>query len=294
MKGSMFKLILPAVLLAAVIFIATNKFICSPSGLAPEFKEIEKSKIVKFNSDSIRIDITAIAENRNNFKIEIENLNVTVMQDNLSLGKANRNEKWQIEAEDTGEIQIHSALDTKKILEIISDEPDSLHLKLVGGADADLGLITLPVDIDINFTVPLKEQLAKTIREDTENDKIITISSARFKNLNLGASTVEIGFQIQNPYGIEFSLEGYPSTLFVRDKALGDGNINEKIVIGKKGEVSEGKITYNLSNTKTLTSLFGSFFSGKLEYETKGNLILNILGYDIKIPYTKKGVLAKL
>jgi LEA14-like dessication related protein len=277
-----------------VIFIATNKFICSPSGLAPKFKEIKKSKIVKFNSDSIWIEITANAENRNNFKIEIENLNVNVMQENLSLGNANRNEKWQIEAKETGEIQIHTALDTKKILKIISDEPDSLQLKLIGTADADLGLITLPVNIDIDFTIPVKEQLAKTIQEDTENDKIIKISSAGLKNLNLGGSTVEIGFQIQNPYGIEFSVEGYPSTLFVGNKNLGEGDINEEIVVRKKGEVSKGKITYNLSNTKTLTSLFGSFFSGKLEYETKGNLILNILGYDIKISYTKKGVLAKL
>lgn len=290
----MFKLILPTILLVVVIFIATNKFICSPSGLAPKFKEIKKSKIVKFNSDSIWIEITATAENRNNFKIEIENLNVNVMQENLSLGNANRNEKWQIEAKETGEIQIHTALDTKKILKIISDEPDSLQLKLVGTADADLGLITLPVNIDIDFTIPVKEQLAKTIQEDTENDKIIKISSAGLKNLNLGGSTVEIGFQIQNPYGIEFSVEGYPSTLFVGNKNLGEGDINEEIVVRKKGEVSKGKITYNLSNTKTLTSLFGSFFSGKLEYETKGNLILNILGYDIKIPYTKKGVLAKL
>ena len=290
----MFKLILPTILLVFVIFIATNKFICSPSGLAPKFKEIKKSKIVKFNSDSIWIEITATAENRNNFKIEIENLNVNVMQENLSLGNANRNEKWQIEAKETGEIQIHTALDTKKILKIISDEPDSLQLKLVGTADADLGLITLPVNIDIDFTIPVKEQLAKTIQEDTENDKIIKISSAGLKNLNLGGSTVEIGFQIQNPYGIEFSVEGYPSTLFVGNKNLGEGDINEEIVVRKKGEVSKGKITYNLSNTKTLTSLFGSFFSGKLEYETKGNLILNILGYDIKISYTKKGVLAKL
>jgi len=290
----MIKIILPAVLLVAVIFIATNRFICSASGLAPEFKEITKSKIVDFNSDSLWINITAIAENKNNFKIEIANMHAYVLQNENSLGKADRNEKWEIEASDKGEIQIHTVLDTKKILKIISNEPDSLHLKLVGGADADLGLITLPVDIEINFSVPVKQQLSRTVQEDTENDKIIKIKSAGLKNLNLGGSVVEIGFEIQNPYGIEFSVESYPSTLFIDGKKLGEGNVSDRITVKKKGEVSEGKITYKLSNTKTLRSLFGSFISGKLEYETKGNLILKILGYDIKIPYTKKGVLAKL
>lgn len=290
----MFKLILPAVLFVVIIFIATNRFICSHSGLAPQFKEITKSKIVDFNSDSLWININAIAENENSFKIEIENMHAYILQDEISLGKANRNEKWEIEADDTGEIQIHTVLDTKKILKIISDEPDSLHLKLVGGADADLGLITMPVDIDINFSVPVKEQLSRTVQEDTDNDKIIKIKSAGLKNLNLGGSIVEIGFEIQNPYGIKFSVESYASTLFIDGKELGEGNISKRIEVKKKGEMSEGKITYKLSNTKTLRSLFGSFFSGKLEYVTKGNLIIKILGYDIKIPYTKKGVLAIL
>jgi len=290
----MFKFLLPAFLVAIIIFLVINNFICSPGGLAPEFKEIKKSKIVDFNSDSIKINITAVAENKNDIKIEVENLNVTVMHGNTALGFAERKEKWEIEASDIGEIQLSSSLDTKKILKIISDEPDSIDLTLVGNAEADLGLITLPVDIDIEFSIDVKEQLARTIKNDTDDDKIIKISSAGFKNLKLGGSAVEVGLEIQNPYGIEFTVEGYPSKLFIGGSELGEGDVSEKIIVKQKGEVSEGKITYNISNTKTLTSLFGSFFSGKLEYETKGHLILNILGYNIKIPYSKKGVLAKL
>jgi len=290
----MFKFLLPAALVAIVLLLAINNFSCSPGGLAPEFKEIKKSKIVEFNSDSIRINITAVAQNKNDFKIEVENLNVVVLHGNNSLGFANRKEKWEIEPSDTGEIQLSSALDTKKILKIISDDPDSLDLNLVGSAEADIGLITLPVDIDIEFSINVKEQLSRTIKDDTENDKIIKILSAGFKNLKLNGSAVEIGFEIHNPYGIEFSVEGYPSKLFIGSRELGDGDVSEEIMVKQKGEVSEGKIIYNISNTKTLTSLFGSFFSRKLEYETKGNLIVNILGYHINIPYSKKGVLAKL
>ena len=294
MKGRMFKFLLPAVLTAIIIFLAINNFICSAGGLAPEFKEIKKSKIVEFNSDSIRINITAVALNKNDFKIDVENLNVSVLYRNNSLGFANRKEKWEIEASDTGEIELTSSLDTKKILKIISDEPDSLDLNLVGSAEADLGLITLPVDIDIAFSINVKEQLSKTIKDDTGNDKIIKILSAGFKKIKLGGSVVEIGFEMHNPYGIEFSVEGYPSRLFIGGSELGEGDVSEEIMVKQKGEVSEGKITYNISNTKTLTSLFGSFFSRKLEYETNGNLIVNILGYHINIPYSKKGVLAKL
>lgn len=293
-ESRMLKLILPAALVAVVVFLAINNFICSPAGLAPEFKEIKSCKIEDFKADSIKINIIAAAENKNDIKIEVENLNVTVMHGNTALGFAERKEKWEIEASDIGEIELSSSLDTKKILQIISEDPDSLDLTLVGNADADLGLITLPVDIDIEFSIDVKEQLARTIKNDTDNDKIIKISSAGFKNLKLGGSVVEVSLEIHNPYGIEFTVEGYPSKLFMSGSELGEGDVSEEIIVKQKGEVSEGKITYNISNTQTLASLFGSFFSRKLEYETKGNLLLNILGYNIKVPYSKKGVLAKL
>ena len=294
MKGKLIKLLIPVIVVGILLFLITNNFICTPSGLAPEFKEIKETEILKFNSDSLWVSIIILAENKNNFKIDIENLIVNIIHQNDTLGFAERKEKWIIKSLETGDVKFNTVLGTEKMLEIISSDEDSLQLKLQGSAYANLGLITLPVDVDLSFIIAVKDQIAKSIKQDTESDKIITIVSAGLKSMGFGESIVEIDFKINNPYGIEFSVINYPSKISINGKEAGTGNVDDVIMVNSKGNESKGKIRYTLSNSKTLASLFGSLFSGNLEYETEGNLLINIMGFNIQFPYSMKGVLVKI
>ena len=294
MKG---KLIKPLILIIAVgilLFLITNNFICTPSGLAPEFKEIKETEILEFNSDSLRVSIIVLVENKNDFEIDIENLIVNIIHQNDTIGFAERKEKWIIQSHETGDVQFNAVLGTEKMLEIISLDKDSLQLVLRGRADANLELFTLPVDVDLSFIIAVKDQIAKSIKQDTESDKIITVVSAGFESMGFGESIVEIDFKIDNPYGIEFSVINYPSKISINGKEAGTGNVDDVIIVNSKGNQSKGKIRYTLSNSKTLASLFGSLFSGKLEYETEGSLLINIMGFNIQFPYRMKGNLVKL
>ncbi len=140
----------------------------------------------------------------------------------------------------------------------------------------------------------MKDQIAKSIKQDTERDKIFTVVSAGLKSMGFGESIVEIDFKIDNPYGIEFSVINYPSKIYINGKEAGTGNVDDVIMVNSKGNESKGKIRYTLSNSRTLTSLFGSLFSGKLEYETEGNLLISIMGFSIQFQYSMKGVLVKI
>ncbi len=294
MKRRLIKIFTPIVVIGIILFLITNNFICTPSGLAPEFKKIKETEILKFNSDSLWVSIVVLAENKNDFEIDIENLAVNIIHQYDTLGFAERKEKWIIKSHETGDVQFNAVLGTKKMLEIISYDKDSLHLNLIGSADANLGLIILPVDVDLSFVIAVKDQIAKSIKQDTESDKIITIISAGLKSKSFGESIVEIDFKIDNPYGIEFSVINYPSKISINRKEAGTGNVDDVIMVNRKGNESKGKIRYTLSNSKTLISLFGSLFSGKLEYETEGNLLINIMGFNIEFPYSMKGALIKI
>ncbi len=146
----------------------------------------------------------------------------------------------------------------------------------------------------IEDIIKIMTEIAKSIRQDTESDKIITIISAGLKSKSFGESIVEIDFKIDNPYGIEFTVINYPSKISINGKEAGNGNVDDVIMVNSKGNESKGKIRYTLSNSKTLISLFGSLFSGKLEYETEGKLLINIMGFNIEFPYSMKGVLIKI
>lgn len=294
MKGKLIKLLISVIIVGILFLLVTNNFICTPSGLAPEFKEIKDTEILKFNSDSLWVSIVASAENRNDFEIDIENLIVNLIHQNDTIGFAERKEKWIIKSLETGDMKFNAVLGTERMLEIISSDEDSLKLNLIGSADANLGLITLPVDIDLSFTIPVKEQIGKSIKEDTESDKIITIVSAGLKGKSLGESKVEIDFNIDNPYGIEFSVINYPSKISINGSEAGTGDVDDVIMVNSRGNKSKGKISYTLSNSRTFSSLFGSLLSGKLEYETAGILLIDIMGFNIQFPYRMKGVLVRI
>jgi len=294
MKGKLIKLLISVIIVGILFFLVTNNFICTPSGIAPEFKEIKKTEILKFNSDSLWVSIVALAENKNDFEIDIENLIVNLIHQNDTIGFAERKEKWIIESLETGDVKFDAVLGTEKMLKIISSDEDSLKLNLKGSAEANLGFIALPVDVDLSFIIAVKEQIGKSIKQDTDSDKIITIVSAGLRGKSLGESTVEIDFSIDNPYGIEFSVINYPSKISINGNEAGTGDVDDVIMVNSKGNKSKGKISYTLSNSRTISSLFGSLLSGKLEYETEGNLLINIMGFNIQFPYSMKGVLVKI
>jgi hypothetical protein len=294
MKGNLIKLLISIILVGMLFFLVTNNFICTPSGLAPEFKEIKETEILKFNSDSLWVSIVVLAENKNDFEIDIENLVANLIHHNDTIGFAERKEKWIIKSLETGDVQFNAVLGTEKMLEIISLDEDSLQLKLKGSAEANLGFIALPVDVDLSFIIAVKDQIGKSIKQDTESDKLITVVSAGLKGKSLGESTVEIDFNIDNPYGIEFSVINYPSKISINGSEAGTGDVDDVIMVNSKGNKSKGKIRYTLSNSRTISSLFGSLFSGKLEYETAGILLIDIMGFNIQFPYSMKGVLVKI
>jgi len=153
MKGKLIKLLILVTVIGILLFLITNNFICTPSGLAPEFKEIKETEIIKFNSDSLWVSIVISAENKNNFEIDIENLNVNIIHQNDTIGFAEKKENWIIKPLETGDVQFNAVLGTEKMLELISSDEDSLQLNLKGSADADLGLIILPVDVDLSFII---------------------------------------------------------------------------------------------------------------------------------------------
>jgi hypothetical protein len=145
---------------------------------------------------------------------------------------------------------------------------------MLGTANADLGLFTIPVDIDLEYSFNAKENISQLVEKDVQIEKLIKLKGGRIKSLGTSESVVEVEFKVQNPYGVDFTVEGYPSKIFINDKEAGS--------------------VYKLNNVKTITSLFGSIFSRKLIYKTTGTLLIEILGYKIQFPYSFNGELIKI
>jgi LEA14-like dessication related protein len=286
--------ILFLIISSAILFLAVNTFLCSPEGIAPEIIEVTDIKILKLNSDSLELDISLLTLNKNNSDIGIENIYLNLVFEKDTIGTAFRKEKIELKSLDTSTVNFIANLSTLKAIEIASNKKDTIDLNMKGKVASDLGLITMPVEVDLNHKFDLRKALTETIEKDTKNNKLIKVQSAKLNSLSLGKSTVEVEFKLTNPYGIDILLKNYPSQIFINENKSGEGNISSEIKLQKENAAAVGSVIYELSNTNTISSLFGSILKRKLEYRTSGVIKIEISGYDIQFPFNFKGELVKI
>jgi LEA14-like dessication related protein len=293
MKKRMIKFLILLVS-AAVLFLAVNTFLCSPKGVAPEIIDVTDIRILKLNPDSLQLDISLLALNKNNSDVEIDNVYLNLLIDKDTIGNAFRNEKIKMKNFDTSTVNFFANLNTLKAIETASKRKDSLEIKMKGEVTANLGLITMPVEVDLSHKFDLQKELTKTIENDTKNNELLKVQSAKLNSFSLGKSTVEVEFKLTNPYGIDIILKDYQSKIFIDENESGEGNISSEINLQKENAAADGSVIYELSNVKTITSLFGSILKRKLEYRTTGIIKLEALGYNIQFPFNFKGELVKI
>lgn len=293
MKRRMLKISLSAAI-AIILILLVSRFWCSTSGIPPELVSVEKIEIEQFNADSINLNVFVTVFNKNNFKIDVSNLYANILHNQDTIGTAKKNEMVQLNALDTAEVNFYAVLNTQKFIKSVSDKSDSLNLRMLGTANADLGLFSVPVDIDLEYSFNVKENISKLVERDVQVEHLIKLEGGKLKSLGTSESVVEVEFKIQNPYGVDFEVGGYPSKIFINDKEAGSGNIKTAIKIEKKGDGIKAVSVYKLNNIKTITSLFGSIFTRKLIFKTTGVLILEVLGYKLQFPYSFNGELIKI
>ena len=293
MKNIMFKILMPAAAII-IMFFMVNRFWCSSSGIPPELVKVEKIEIEQFDADSINLNVFVIILNRNNFKIDVSDLYANILHNQDIIGFAKKNEMAQLKALDTAEVNFYASLNTQKFIKSVSDKSDSLKLRMLGSANADLGLFSIPVDIDLEYSFNAKENISQLVEKDVQIEKLIKLKGGRLRSFATSESVVEVEFKVQNPYGVGFTVEGYPSKIFINDKEAGSGDIKNEIEIEKKGKEIKAVSIYKLDNAKTISSLFGSIFTRKLIYKTTGTLLIEILGYKIQFPYSFNGELIKI
>lgn len=283
-----------SVVTISILLLLINRFWCSTSGIPPELLKVEKIEIQQFNTDSINLNVFVTVLNRNNFKLDVSELYANILHNQDTIGFAKKDEMVQLNALDTAAINFYASLNTQKFIKSVSDKGDSLKLRMLGTANADLGLFTVPVDIDLEYSFNAKENISQLVERDVRVENLIKLEGGKLKSLSTSESVVEVEFKVQNPYGVDFKVEGYPSKIFINEKEAGSGNIKATIEIKKKGAGIKAVSVYKLDNVKTITSLFGSIFTRKLIYKTTGVLLIDILGFKVQFPYSFNGELIKI
>jgi hypothetical protein len=287
MKNSGIQIIIIVVAFLGLLYVA-NTFLCSQTGSPPEIVDIRDIRITGLNRDSVNLQVGVIAKNKNESDIKVNHLHLNLLIGSDTLGAVVQDKNTFLKRLDTAYVNFIGYLSTVKLIKLLSADNNIVTLRVLGTGEADPGFISLPVNVDLSYSFNVKEKLAETVVRDIREKNLIDLQNATLKLQGINSSAVEIKIKVNNIYGLDFIVKDYPSEIFVNGSKAGTGNIKGEISISGNGTDSYGIAVYRLNNLRTITSLIGSL-GGKLAYETKGTLYLEILDHEINFPFNFGG-----
>jgi LEA14-like dessication related protein len=148
----------------AVLFFAANTFLCSPTGIAPEIIDVTDIKILELKSDSLKLNINVLALNKNDSDIDIDDVHLNLMINDEIIGSALSAGEISMEKFDTSTVSFYANLNTLKAIELASKKKDTINLRLKGEVTADLGLISIPVKVDLKHKFDLQNNKISRLR----------------------------------------------------------------------------------------------------------------------------------
>ncbi len=266
--------------------------------IKPKVLGVTNVEVLEINKDSVSINVEVSLINEFFLDVDIKEIKIDILSENDTIGTVNSTIQINLPGNDTSKITLPAKFNTSKLAELLEKNEDTLKVKLKGLIIAKILFFNTDVEIEENLKIELKSSILKAIekasnQEDTA-DKIIEIKSAKLIDVGLKYSKVLIEFKLKNPYDLPIKLVSYKSDIYINDNYSGNGNIKEEIELKSKGEISEGQFEFEVENLKGIKSIFRTIFTSKMTYKTIGNLHLNILGFNVKIPYSSTGDLIKL
>lgn len=273
-----------------ILILITYFLISISSGISPDIKEVKNLSIKKITNTIIELNVKVAAENSSIFGYDIKKMSLYVIHNQDTIGTIVSDTTISFPSRSEIEFELPIILETKKVAHLLEKDIDTIKLNMIGTASVKLFLFNFDTDINVPFNLRLKESIFNTIQEDTNQEKIIEVKTARISKIGLTKSQLLIDFEMKNPYEVNFTLSDYPSEVYINNKLAGEGSLQTPISADTTNLLNEGTFVFDLDNIDTITSLVGSIFKGKIEYTTKGTLVLEILGYKVKIPYSFSGV----
>lgn len=290
--------IIISLLLVLAIIITAGIVSSKYKSIKPALLGVSNVEILEINKDTVSIDVEVSLLNNFLGDVEINEIRISILGENDTIGKVNSNFNSILTGNDTSKIIFPAKFNTVKLAELLEKNSDSIKLKLKGFISAKILFFEKNINVDEDLNIELKSSILKAIEKLSSDskaaDKMIEIKSAKLIELGLKYSKVLIEFTLKNPYDLPIKLISYPSDIYINDNYSGSGNLKEEVELKVAGELSEGEFEFEIENLKGFKGVFKTIFTSKMTYKTIGELHFSILGYKIKIPYSSTGDLVKL
>ena len=301
-----------------LITIIISSLLCSCSVFKePTFERLNEVELKELNPDYADMDLSIVISNRNWYSITVKSLNLEITDNNsVKLGDIVMTQPLKISKHSADTVYFQILMETRKVTKLVSHNSQKVEFIVKAVAVAKVFGITKRIKLEqkqnINFTEIL-EQILPSIPSDIEVPTLIadkkrkvvvqnppkpksTIKADIFKVIK--ASITDVGFKeteltvkflLLNPYGLSFTIQDFPSDIWINNKLAGKGKLDKPITFDENIFQEEGKLVFNLNNFNSILLASSTLVKKDLDYKVNGNLIAEGFGAKISKPFTFKG-----
>ena len=265
----------------------------------PEIVKIQDLTITEIKIDNSKLQLSIIVKNPNSYPIRLKALDVKMLDPNrVKVGEAKLKKEIDLPAKKNIQLDFLVNVQSRPMIHMVSSINKDLQFFVSLKGKGKAKGISKSFEFEQPYSIDIKEYLPQLL---PHLDSMMSGSSgeqAMFKLLRtyvgdygISKTGLMADFIIINPYGLSFRLKGFPAEIFINGKAVGTGNIKQELVFDENVFYRDGSMTFQVSNLKSVVSAAKGVFKGGIDYEVRGKIQIQVMGFDLEIPYAYSGVI---
>jgi LEA14-like dessication related protein len=260
----------------------------------PFVEKVHDVRIISLDPDKTVLDVTLNVNNPNRYKIKVIQLELTLLnKDRKAIGSALLSSPLMIPKKSTNAVHFRISLDTRSAVKEINHADQKVFIYVDGiGITKVLGT-TREFVFEEPYEIDIREKIQDIITGlKTEEGSLFKVKRSYVTKVGLTESQIRVDFMIMNPFGLEYTVTGFPATISVDGKNVGSGELLQSLYFNEKVFSAEGSMIFKINNWKAVLNVVKSALNGEVPYAVQGNIRIRGYGRDFSKAYTYKDVVA--
>jgi len=259
----------------------------------PTVEKIRDLKVISISPDNSVVELSLIVHNPNCYKIKLNKLLIDILhKDREKVGTATLSQDVLIPKKAAVNLDFRIELATRPVIKMVSSIDQKVQFFVVGkGHGKALGL-GKNFSFDEPYELDLQEHLQDLLsRFSAQGQNLFKVQRTSVEKIGIGETELHVDFLILNPYGFTFNFKGFPADIYINDKLVGSGNLQNQLGFNENTYSRDGTMIFKLSNLKSVLGAVSGALKGEIRYTVKGKVLIDALGMEVKRPYEYKGSL---
>lgn len=257
-------------------------------------EKIHDVKILAINPDKTELEVAISVKNPNCYKLVVNSMEINLLnREREKIGTARLLKKVEIPKKKSNALNFLISLDTRPAVRMLNHSEQKLFMYLGGEGVGRVMGVNKRFEFEEPYELDFKSKLQDVMAGfDAKGQDIFVLKRSYVEKVGLAETSLKIDFIIMNPYGLKFTLQGFPAAIRIGGKEVGKGNLLEPLAFDETVYSREGSMVFKVSNWKSIVGAVKGALQGEISYEVGGDVDISGYGMRFTRPFDYDGTIS--